>query len=344
LAVGRRQDDPFTSETQEILERLADEAAVALANALAYREVQELTQTLEIKVAQRTLQLSDANAALEAANLKLQELDRLKSEFVSNVSHDLRTPLSAIQMSVDNLVDGIAGEVGEPLRAYLQRIRTNTERLTRLISDLLDLSRIEAGRIYLNPEPIVVMDLAWEVVDGLRPVAVERGLECVLAPSDGPLVAYADRDRSHQILMNLVGNALKFTPAGGRITVTAAAVTANAECGPRNAESAPLDATPHSALHTPNSTFRAFVEIAVEDTGEGIPPDQLETVFEKFHQVRRDGKAKVQGTGLGLAIVKSLVELHGGRIQVQSRLGHGSRFAFTLPAAAPAALGTDPTT
>jgi signal transduction histidine kinase len=329
LAVGRRRDDPFTPETQEILERLADEAAVALANALAYREIQELTQTLEDKVAQRTLQLSDANAALEAANLKLQELDRLKSEFVSNVSHELRTPLSAIQMSVDNLVDGIAGEIDEPLRAYMRRIRNNTQRLSRLISDLLDLSRIEAGRIHFTPQTFVAGDLLRHVLDSLRPVAAERKLECVLASVDESITLFADRDRCEQILTNLVGNAVKFTPAGGRITVTAAAVTEEAG----NSATRQLgDSAESPGAQLPSRPIAGWVEIAVEDTGEGIPPDQLDAVFDKFHQVRRDGKGKPQGTGLGLAITKSLVELQGGRIGVTSRLGHGSRFAFTLPA------------
>lgn len=330
LAVGRRDDAPFTTESQEVLERLADEAAVALANALAYQEVQELTRTLEIKVAQRTAQLSEANA-------KLQELDRLKSEFVSNVSHDLRTPLTAIRMSVDNLVDGIAGELHEPLLSYLQRIRNNTDRLTRLISDLLDLSRIEAGRISLNPEAIAVVELVQEVVECLQPVASERKLACGLGPIDRTLVVLADRDRAHQVLINLVGNALKFTPAGGRVIVTAAAVTEEAG----NSATRQLgDSAESPVAQLPNRLIATWIEVAVEDTGEGIPADQLDAVFDKFHRVHRDGRRTIQGTGLGLAIAKSLVELHGGQITVESRIGHGSRFAFTLPAA-PAGMHAD---
>jgi signal transduction histidine kinase/HAMP domain-containing protein len=326
LAVGRWRHDPFSPETQEVLERLADEAAVALANALAYREIEALTQSLEVKVAQRTLQLSEANAALETANAKLQELDRLKSEFVSNVSHELRTPLTAIRMSVDNLMDGIAGEIGEFLRNYLERIRNNTERLARLIADLLDLSRIEAGRIEFRPEAVRVADLVRDVLDGLQPVAAEKRLELAAATPDRSLHVLADRDRTHQILMNLVGNALKFTPAGGRITVRTDRVAGSRDSGAgvgegiKTASLEPSPATP-------------FVEIVVEDTGEGIPSDQLRPVFEKFHQVRRDGKGKAPGTGLGLAIAKSLVELQGGRIRAESEVGRGSRFAFTLPAA-----------
>jgi len=332
LAVGRWRHDPFSPETQEVLERLADEAAVALANALAYREIEALTQSLEVKVVQRTLQLSDANAALETANAKLQELDRLKSEFVSNVSHELRTPLTAIRMSVDNLMDGIAGEIGEFLRNYLERIRNNTERLARLIADLLDLSRIEAGRIEFRPEAVRVTDLVRDVLDSLQPVAAEKRLELAAATPDRSLHVLADRDRTHQILTNLVGNALKFTPAGGRITVITRAASGEERSAIRPFDGTQVPEPPNSRTAEPSNT-RDVVEIVVEDTGEGIPPDQLRAIFEKFHQVRRDGKGKAPGTGLGLAIAKSLVELQGGQIRVESEVGRGSRFAFTLPAA-----------
>jgi signal transduction histidine kinase len=337
LAVGRRADVPFTPEQQEVLERLADEAAVALANALAYREIEALTQSLEHKVAQRTLQLSDANAALAAANAKLQELDRLKSEFVSNVSHELRTPLTAIRMSVDNLMDGIAGEIGEFLRNYLERIRNNAERLARLIADLLDLSRIEAGRIEFRPEALRVSDLVRDVLDGLQPVAAEKRLELAAVTPDHALHVLADRDRTHQILTNLVGNALKFTPAGGRITVVTRTVSGEELATVRPFDGTPAPEPPTCGTSEPSSTHDV-VEIAVEDTGEGIPSDQLQVVFEKFHQVRRDGRGKAPGTGLGLAIAKSLVELQGGRIRVESEVGRGTRFAFTLPAAEVSAL------
>ncbi|MBI4537627.1 MAG: GAF domain-containing protein [candidate division NC10 bacterium] len=316
LAVGRWQDGPFLPLAQEVLERLADQAAVALANAMAYREIEELTRSLEIKVAQRTAELSKANE-------RLQELDRLKSEFVSNVSHELRTPLTAIRMSVENLADGVAGEIADPVRQYLSRIGSNTERLTRLISDLLDLSRIEAGRVHVLPETIPVASLLRDVLDSLRPVAAEKGLELSDASADRSLRAVAGRDQTFQVLTNLVGNAIKFTPVGGRVTVAARLAE---EQGSGGAEE-------NSPLPPGSSAPQQFIEIAVEDTGEGIPAEELHAIFDKFHQVRRHGRAKAQGTGLGLAISKSLIELMGGRIWVESRLGHGSRFAFTLPAA-----------
>ena len=314
LGVGRRGGGPFTADTQEVLSRLADQAAVALANALAYREIEQLTLTLEAKVLDRTRQLAEANT-------RLQELDRLKSEFVSSVSHELRTPLTAIRMSVDNLVDGVAGDMSPTVQRYLVRVRDNTDRLTRLIADLLDLSRIEAGRMEVRIETLSVLELIRETLETLLPVAAEKQLELRVMPGEEVPAVAADRDRTQQILTNLVGNAVKFTPAGGRITVAARRISS---AGLPAADSRQTAPDPHSQM----------VEIAVEDTGEGIPGDQLEAVFDKFHQVGRDGRSTVQGTGLGLAIARSLVELMGGSIRVESQLGAGSRFTFTLPTAA----------
>ena len=309
LGIGRRDTGGFGESTMETLQRLADQAAVALANALAYREIELLNLNLEAKVAERTRDLSEANAALETSHEKLKTLDRLKSEFVSNVSHELRTPLTAIRMAVDNLLDGITGELTPTLQRYLSRIKNNTDRLVRLITDLLDLSRIEAGRVELHPTAISVGDLLQEMAEGLRPMAADKGVELAVLPPDYPSLVFADRDKIQQVLINLVENAVKFTPSGGLITVTACPFTSD----------------------SPRAESR-MVEFRVQDTGLGIPAEELDAIFNKFHQVRRDGQAKAQGTGLGLAIAKSLIELHGGRIRVESEVGRGSRFAFTIPA------------
>ncbi len=305
-------------------------------------EITQLNLTLEAKVAERTRALSEANAALETSHAKLRELDRLKDEFVGNVSHELRTPLTAMRMSVDNLLDGIVGEVDPALQQYLDRVKVNADRLVRLINDLLDLSRIEAGRVELHPIPLEVDGVIHEVVESLHPIAAEKGVR-MTAVAAVPIAVLADRDKLQQILVNLMGNAVKFTPAGGSVTVTARAVTVNADCRMPNAELGPRDVVPHSTFHIPQSAIGDFVEIAVEDTGVGIPAAEIEAIFDKFHQVSREGQRKVQGTGLGLTIAKSLIELHGGRIRVESAVGRGSRFAFTLPAAEfapPPAAGT----
>ena len=312
LGIGRRRATGFDEGRIETLQRLADQAAVALANALAYREIEMLNLSLEVKVTERTRDLTEANAALEATHEKLKAVDRLKSEFVSNVSHELRTPLTAIRMAVENLLDGVTGEVAPALQRYLTRINNNTDRLVRLITDLLDLSRIEAGRVELHPTALSVGDLLQEVVEGMRPVVGEKGVELAVSLPASPALVFADRDKIQQVLINLVGNAVKFTPPGGRIGLST------------RRSSATMTASP--------GEDRDWIEFSVEDTGEGIPAKELDAIFEKFHQVRRDGQGKTQGTGLGLAIAKSLIELHGGRIHVESEVGRGSRFVFTIPA------------
>ncbi len=330
LAVGRQQEGAFSSGTLDILQHLADQAAVALANALAYREIALLNVSLEAKVVERTQDLSAAKAALEVSHAKLQELDRLKSDFVSNVSHELRTPLTAIRMSVDNLLDGVTGEISPALQRYLTRVKNNTDRLVRLITDLLDLSRIEAGRIELQRTPTAVDEVMQEVVEALRPLASEKGLTLTAVPASEAAWAFADRDKLHQVLLNLAGNAVKFTPAGGRVTLSARRV--NWPDGQSVDSSSPEDRSASRPFAVP----REDIEIAVEDTGEGIPPEERAAIFDKFHQVRRDGQNKAHGTGLGLTIAKSLIELHGGRIWVESEMGKGSRFLFTLPTTAQA--------
>jgi len=334
LGVGRRQAGTFGEGTEETLFRLADQAAVALANALAYREIELLNLGLEAKVAERTRDLSEANVALEASHRKLRELDRLKSDFVSNVSHELRTPLTSIRMAVDNLLDGVAGQITPTLQRYLARVKNNTDRLVRLITDLLDLSRIEAGKVELHPTAVSVGELLQEVVEGLADTARSKGLELSVSRAAGsPVLAFADRDKLQQVLINLAENAVKFTPAGGRVIVAARRVDSSS--------SQPVD--PSRPID--QSTSRPidpgeWIEVTVEDTGPGIPPEELGTIFEKFHQVRRDGHGKAQGTGLGLTIAKSLIELHGGRIGVESEVGRGSRFRFTVPAASTSAPTT----
>ena len=236
---------------------------------------------------------------------RLKELDRLKSDFVSNVSHELRTPLTAIKGSVDNMLDGIIGPLDEKQLRYLVRIKSNADRLGRLINDLLDLSRIEAGKIDLRPTYLPVASLAREVADTLRTVAAEKLISLeVVGPGD-VVQAWADRDKVTQVLINLISNAVKFTPPHGKVIV---AVERNGQ---------------------------EWVQASVSDSGPGIPADEAAKIFDKFYQVDQANKQKTKGSGLGLAISKALVEMHGGRIWVESEAGHGSTFSFTLPARRP---------
>ncbi len=303
LGVGRIRSEPFGIDTQEALRRLADEAAVAVANALAYHEIELLNVGLEAKVAERTRQLSEANE-------KLKQLDRLKSDFVSSVSHELKTPLTTIRMSVDNLLDGIAGEVSPVLGRYLDKMKSSTDRLVRMITDLLDLSRIESGRVELHRTVFPLTDIFKEIQEHLGSLAASKGLSLVVVPCPDDVRVDADHDKLLQVLINLTDNAMKFTLSGGEVRISV------------------------GSHELPRFVQQQFVLIQVEDTGAGIPDNQLSAIFEKFHQVHREGQPKAQGTGLGLAIARSLVELHGGRIWAESELGKGTRFSFTIPTAA----------
>ena len=236
---------------------------------------------------------------------RLKELDKMKSAFVSNVSHELRTPLTAIKASADNMLDRLIGDLNGKQVGYLTRIKSNSDRLARLINDLLDLSTIEAGKIDLRPTNLPLVTLVKEAAESLRPVAAEKVINLTVMSADPGVIAWADRDKVIQVLMNLIGNALKFTPTGGKVTI---AVTKNSA---------------------------AWMQISVTDTGPGIPAEEVNKVFGRFYQIGQAGTQKTQGTGLGLAISKALVEMHGGKIWVESEAGKGSTFSFTLPAEQP---------
>jgi PAS domain S-box-containing protein len=239
---------------------------------------------------------------------RLRDLDKMKSDFVSNVSHELRTPLTAVKGSVDNMLDGLTGSLNEKQTRYLARIKSNTDRLSRLINDLLDLSRIEAGRIDIKPTVLSPETLAREVIESLRSMVVDKLIDLEVTCHGGTVTAWADRDKITQVLMNLVGNAVKFTSSHGNVTV---AIERNGN---------------------------GWVQVSVADTGPGIPREELDRIFDKFYQVSQVDKRKIRGTGLGLAISKALVQMHGGKIWVESELGKGSTFFFTLPAQQPPKL------
>jgi len=279
---------------------VASQVAIALDNADAYRQIEALNEGLEAKVRERTTALERLNKELEVANERLRELDQLKSTFVSIVSHELRTPMTSIKGYVENMLDGLTGYLTEKQFSYLGRVKYNVERLTRMINDLLDLSRIEAGRVELALRPISLFDLVTEVLESLQALAREKSLILEVRHADLLPMIHGDRDKLHQVLTNLIQNAIKFTPQGGAILV----------------ESLVQD--------------DQFVQVSVTDTGCGIRPGDLAKVFEKFYR-GESTTTDARGAGLGLAIVKSLVELHGGRIWVDSVPGAGSRFFFIIP-------------
>lgn len=219
----------------------------------------------------------------------LQELDQMKSEFVAHVSHELRTPLTAMHLSVANLQEGLAGPLDERQREVLLRVRKDIDRLIRMVNEVLDIAKIEAGKLELARGPVDLADVVREVVRNLEPLAREKGVEVSVDAAPGPLTG--DRAKLHQVATNLVDNAIKFTPAGGRVTI---------EVRPGL--------------------------LRVADTGPGIPADRLPRIFDRF---ARAGALNA-GAGLGLSITKKIVELHGGTISVESAEGRGTTLTVRL--------------
>ena len=235
----------------------------------------------------------------------LEEANRAKSQFLANMSHELRTPLNAIIGFSALLMEGLHGPLTEKQRRHLGHIHTSGQHLLAIINDILDLSKVEAGKLELTLEPV---DLGQVIRDSLAPVrgqAAAKGLRLESEVPEGLPPAVADPLRLKQILYNLLSNAVKFTPEGGAVTVGAE----------REAE---------------------VVAVWVRDTGVGIAPEDQERIFREFEQADNTNARQHQGTGLGLALTRMLVELHGGKIWVESALGQGSTFTLTLPQGAPA--------
>ena len=254
---------------------------------------------LEDEVERKTEDLQRSNMELEAANTRLLELDRLKSEFVSMVSHELKTPLTSIKTSAD-VLKSLSGSKKDDRteKEMLAIIDRNIERQKRLVNDLLDISRIETGNLKLSLEPVDLYDIIRESVESMRTIAEEIGIPIHLdLQGESPIIT-GDRDRLVQVFVNLIGNALKFTKEG-EIRICA-------------------------------RTVDGHPEIRVSDTGIGIPPEELNRIFDKFHQVDSGLTREVGGTGLGLAICKGIIEGHGGSISAESEVGKGSVFVIVL--------------
>ncbi len=231
-----------------------------------------------------------------------REVDRMKTEFVSMVSHELRTPLTSIKGYVDLLAAGEVGEVTPEQREFLDIVKTNADRLVELINELLDISRIEAGRIELRRKALDINAVIRQVADTMRPQIKAKEQHLTLDLTDETPPVWGDADRVIQILTNLLSNAYKYTPTGGNVTITARA-------------------------------RGDYARVEVQDSGIGLTPDDQAKLFTKFFRAKNRATQEAGGTGLGLAITRSLVELHGGEITVRSEPGRGSTFSFTLPLA-----------
>lgn len=263
---------------------------------LIYSEhaLREHNVRLECAVADATREIRDANRALATSNLELLETDRLRDALVANVTHDLRTPLTAIKGASENLLDDIAGPLSPDQREYVEIVRDHATRLTSTVNELLQAARLEGGHVELRPETLDARAIVEEVATGLLPIARERRVRLEVSGSVARVAA--DREKLRRVVENLVSNAVKFSDDGGRVTVEVI-------------------------------SGRDGVEVAVRDTGHGIPEEELPKVFERFYR----GSARKPGTGLGLSIARNLARLHGGDITVKSEVGRGSEFRVCLP-------------
>ena len=247
---------------------------------------------------------------LETEHAELEKLENIRRDFVINVSHELRTPLASIQGYTETLLDGAIHDPVNNLK-FLNIIRQNTERLARLTADLLTLSRVELNQQEFKFASYYASRLLTDNLDGMRPIAARRGIQLVLQPVEPESAeVFCDAEAVHQILTNLLDNAIKYTPDGGIVTVGARQLGA-----------------PGEAPGEPASR----VEFFVRDTGSGIPADDLPRLFERFYRVDKARSRALGGTGLGLAIVKHLSRSQNGEVRVESQVDKGSTFFFTLP-------------
>ncbi len=276
ICLGESEAQLFQYQ-QDLIERLAGVIGIALDNALLYKQLQE-------------------------ANVALEQIDKLKDEFVSLASHELRTPMTAIKSYLWMALSGRGGVLSEKLKLYLDRAYNSTDRLIKLVNDMLNVSRIESGRISLTLKPGNVNQIIQDTITEVLPRAQELGIAINFLPFQNLAQVDVDADKIKEVLINLIGNSLKFTPSGGKITVS-------------------------------TSVGNDMAVVKVMDTGKGITPENMTKLFQKFSTMGTSYlvKQNVQGTGLGLYISKSLVELHGGKIWVESEgENKGSTFCFTL--------------
>ena len=273
--------------------------------------VSSSSKRLEEEIERKTALLNERTRLLELlerANRDLRELDRLKSTFLANMSHELRTPMNAIIGYTELLLDRVDGAINEEQEKSLKRVANNARHLLQLINDVLDISKIESGKVELEIKEIDLKWLIESVIPTFEPLIKQKGILLTVSIDEGLPLIYGDEERIKQILINLLSNAVKFTHQGGIII------------------SAKLSERGVGRGETP-----IFVEVCIEDTGIGIKEEDISRIFDKFVQVDLTTVRQYEGTGLGLSITRGLVSMHKGMIWVTSKYGEGSRFCFTLP-------------
>ena len=286
-------DFTITEGDEELIVVMTNQIGQALENARLFEKTWKAQQELEKKVEERT-------HALTQALTEVKNISKRKSDFVSAVSHELRTPLTSIKGYASILLTGKLGDLPEEVRSRIDRINRHSDELTHLVNDLLDISRIESGRVPMEKEILDLPAVVSGVAELLSVQIKEKQIDfSVLFPGDASHI-WADAGQVNRVFINIIGNAIKFTPLKGKIEV----------------RSARLENT---------------VQVDISDNGCGIPPEAKEVIFEEFYRVDNPTNEQVKGTGLGLALVKRIIEAHGGKIWVESRLNAGSTFSFTLP-------------
>jgi signal transduction histidine kinase len=284
-----------TEEDDSALEELSRQNRDLVQVLSELEEKRELLERLNTK-------LEESNRELNEANARLRELSAMKEEFLALTTHDLRSPLTVISGVINFFTSGRLGEMTAEQKNMVAMMERNTQNLIELVNDLLDASKLESGTMRLDPASIELRGLVGELREQMQPLAHEKEISLEDdVPEDLPPLR-ADRAKLRRILVNLVSNALKFTPKGGRVRLGA-------------------------------SREGSLVRVSVEDTGVGIQREDLHDIFDKYAQARSRATRSEKGTGLGLYITRQLVELHGGKISVQSEVGRGSTFSFTIPIA-----------
>jgi len=271
-------------------------------------------------------ELKRIEQALQQKNAELEDASRMKSEFLANMSHELRTPLNAIIGFSEILRDGLVGAMTDKQRNFTGDILRSGQHLLSLINDILDLSKVEAGKMLLDLDPVEVSSLFVNSLTIVREKAATRHIRLALEAEDGLGSMMVDARKVKQIVYNLLSNAVKFTPDGGQVTLRAAKVPH--ACVGQREEHGPGSGR---AFMPSENTFAEFLEISVTDSGIGIAAEDLEHLFKPFSQIDSGLARRFDGTGLGLAMVKLLADLHGGSVAVESEVGAGSRFTVWLP-------------
>jgi signal transduction histidine kinase len=284
----------ITKGDQEFISILANQIGQTLDNARLFEKTWRSQQELEIKVEERTRQLTQA---LE----EVKKISKRKSDFISSVSHEIRTPLTSIKGYAAILLASKLGALPEEIRSRLEKINRHSDELVHMVNDLLDISRIESGKVEIKKEALSLRAITDKIADLFSEQFKTKNISFSSNLPDDCREILADRSQIERVFINLVGNALKFTPQNGKIDINA------------------------------NRTNK-IIQINVKDTGFGIPEDAQESIFEEFFRVDNTINQEVKGTGLGLTLVKHIIEAHQGKIWVKSKVGEGSTFSFTLNA------------